>query len=218
MTVQLPPKRPGEHRWIALVTFALTPGQAAAAHAGSMVKLGPHNQVIQSVGCIDCETGWPASARCTAAAAPEMDDVTGARNPGLTPDDQERLLAAVDAIGRTGAKGFEVGHLNDDVPSHLARWYASAQYKGARVASEEHPGPVEAAEGLLWKVLEGGQCVRCKATIGIEGHAYPDDPQAGERCLWRRVGPCWVPGCLGPDDVDGYIAARTSPGTTGPKR
>lgn len=58
--------------------------------------------------------------------------------PGM---DQDALDAAVDLIGRTGARGFEVGFLGDDAPAAKARWYAHAQYAGARVIAENHPGP-----------------------------------------------------------------------------
>ena len=200
----LPPKVPGEHRWIAINTHTLTAGQARAAQDGSAVKLGPHNLVTTSVGCIDCETEWPAPQRCPDAASPEMDDVTA--EPGdlrLTSSDQDRLMAAVDMIGRAGAKGFEVGHLEESVPAHLARWYASATFKGAKVAVEELASPVDAAEQLAWKLLDGGMCTHCSKRIGLAGHEAP--PGA---CLWHREGDCWVPGCIAPEDVKGYIAER----------
>lgn len=203
MTVQLPPKTAGEHRWIALATFTLTSGQASAAAGGATVKLGPHNLVTQDIGCVDCEAPWPAPRHCSAAAAPEMGDVTGVGGPpDLEGEGKERLVAAIDVVGRSGGKGFEVGFLDEDVPAHLARWYAHAQYKGARISTEEHPGPVEAAEALAWRLLEGGQCTSCRRLIGLEGHA------GGGPCRWRRVGDCWVPGCLDDTEVAGYVAAR----------
>lgn len=192
-TAKLPPKDPGEHRWIAIATYTVTAGQAAAASAGSQVKLGPHNLISLGIGCVDCEVEWPAPARCTAGAAPEMENVTDAGVwPATLPDeDKDRLLAAVDVIGRTGATGFEVGHLEDDVPVHLARWYAHATYQGARQMSEEHANPVDAAEGLAWLLLEGGGCRHCGRVIAMEGHA---GPTLG-RCIWHRKGPKWVAGC-----------------------
>lgn len=202
MTVQLPPKVAGEHRWCALTSFTLTPGQASAAAGGATVKLGPHNLVTQSIGCVDCEAPWPAPQRCTAAAAPEMDNVTGAGGPGLDDEGKARMFAAIDIVARSGGKSFEVGYLDEDVPAHLARWYAHAQYKGARISADEHPGPVEAAEALAWRLLEGGQCTSCRRLIGLEGH------EGGGPCRWHRVGDCWVPGCLDTTEVVDYIEAR----------
>lgn len=206
MPVKLPPKIPGEHRWIAAVSYSITTGQAAAAHAGSAVKLGPHNTVTQGVGCVDCEEEWPATTRCAAAAAPEMDDVTGGGDlrTELSPAELDRLYAAVGVIGRSGGKAFEVGHLEENAPAHLARWYATATFSGAKVVAEEHADPIAAAEELAWKILEGGGCIQCGKTIALEGHAG-GPPGA---CQWRRVGDCWVPGCTVDVDVDSYIAQR----------
>lgn len=60
--------------------------------------------------------------------------------------DEDALIAGVDLVGRTGATDFEVGYLHDDVPVAEAGWYAKAQYRGARLTAEDHPGPVEAVE------------------------------------------------------------------------
>lgn len=206
MAAVLPPKTPGEHRWVALCSFTLTSGQASAAAAGSMVKLGPHNMVTQSLGCIDCEAEWPAKGRCSASAAPEMDNVTGPALPLDDPGQQQRLLAATDLIGRTGATGLEIGFVGDEHgPVHLARWYAQAHYRGRRAVSEEHASPVDAAEALAWSLLEGGQCRHCGKTILIEGHAYPD-VDTREACWWRRMDDCWVPTCV--RDVEAYVRER----------
>jgi len=41
--------------------------------------------------------------------------------------DEDALIAAADLVGRTGATGFEIGYLHDDVPAEKAGWYAHAQ-------------------------------------------------------------------------------------------
>jgi hypothetical protein len=98
------------------------------------------------------------------------------------------VFAALDLIGRTGAKGTEIGYLNEDVPHEKADWYANAQYQGARITAEHHPGPVEALEALARRLLNGGLCTRCRNKITLSG----DDPA---RCRWTRHGPKWVRGC-----------------------
>lgn len=107
--------------------------------------------------------------------------------PGL---DQDAFGAAVDLVARTGAKGFEVGYLDDDVPADEARWYAYAQYAGARVTAENHCGPVEAAEALARRLLNGGRCTHCNGIIALSGRH-----KKGRRCRYRRVGAKWVRGC-----------------------
>lgn len=208
--MKLPPKVPGEHRWVLLATHTLTTGQAAAAAAGSQVKIGGHNLVAIDVGCVDCEEGWPAPQRCTSGAAPELVEVTADQaTTGDPEEDEQRVLAAADVIGRSGARGLEIGFLDEDVPSHLARWYATASFKGARVSADEHTSPANAAEELAWKVLDGGLCTKCKRKIGLAGHT---SRELTDRCAWSRHGACWVPACT--DDIEAYVASRTRKAAT----
>jgi hypothetical protein len=102
--------------------------------------------------------------------------------------DQDAFAAACDLIERTGAKQFEVGYLHDDVPVEKAGWYAHAQYHGARITAQDHPGPVQATEALARQLLEGGVCTYCGLKIALAD--YP-----GRRCRWTRQGPKWVRGC-----------------------
>lgn len=124
--------------------------------------------------------------------------------------DEDALIAAADLVGRSGAKGFEIGYLNDDVPIDEADWYCHAQYQGTRIIAEHHPGPVEAAEALARRILEGGKCTRCGGLISLSGKGavfYPDavmadgsrftlqQAKASPQCRWSRQGRSWVAGC-----------------------
>jgi hypothetical protein len=204
---QLPPKMAGRHRWIVLGTYTVTEGQARTIFAGDdIVALGPHNLVSTGIGCVDCELEWPVEGSCTAGAAPEMDDVTGTGHLEMDEATEEGMMAAIDAIARSGAKELEVGHLDDDVPSHLARWYATATYHGAKQSSQDHPDPLTAAEGLMAKLIVGGRCVACGQRIILKGWAGDTKPK---RCVWHRVATTWVPGCI--DDIDSFVASRRRP-------
>ncbi len=200
-----PPKVSDEHRWVALASFTLTEGQARTLASGGAVKLGDHNRVSTTLGCIDCEGEWPIDGRCSAPAAPEMDDRTSDGTGGMTDEETNRLLAATDALRRSGAKGLEIGHLEEDVPAALARWYATAQWQGAKVSAEEHASPLAAVEELLARVLVGGGCVKCQRPITL-----PNEPGVGspDRCTWTRHRDMWVPGCVADDDIADYIAER----------
>lgn len=103
--------------------------------------------------------------------------------------DEDAMFAALDLIERTGAKEAQLGFLHDDVPVEEMAWYAHAQYHGARVSTENHPGPVEAVEALARRLLEGGTCAWCgeKVTLG---------PYPGKRCKWTRNGKRWERGCF----------------------
>lgn len=102
--------------------------------------------------------------------------------------DQDALNAALHVVERTGAKQTQIGYLREGVPVEQAGWYAHAQYHGARVTAEEHPGPVEAAEALARRLLDGGLCAFCGQRISLGD--YP-----GRRCKWTRRGDKWVRGC-----------------------
>jgi len=102
--------------------------------------------------------------------------------------DEDALDAALDVIGRTGARRTEIGYLDDDVPVGEPNWYAYAQFHGTRIAAEHHVGPVEAVEALARKLIAGGRCTHCGKTITLGG----DD--AG-LCRWTRQGKKWVRGC-----------------------
>lgn len=109
--------------------------------------------------------------------------------------DEDIAVAAVEVIGRSGAREFEVGYLDDDVPSEFARWWARAQYSGARIQVENHQGPDLAAEALARRILNGGQCTHCGARIHLGG-VPAALRRRGRVCSWKREGRRWVRGCV----------------------
>lgn len=102
--------------------------------------------------------------------------------------DEDALTAAIDLIGRSGAVGAEVGYLDDDGPAAAARWYAQARYSGARIIEQDYPGPVEAAEALARRILDGGTCTHCGRIVTL-------GPAIGDVCRWERIGRTWERGC-----------------------
>lgn len=103
--------------------------------------------------------------------------------------DEQALFASVNLIGRSGAKEFQFGWLDDDVPIEEARWWAKARWGGEILTEENHVGPVEAADALARRVMDGGMCVHCQRKISL-GQAQPDV------CVWHREDDQWVRGCL----------------------
>ena len=121
--------------------------------------------------------------------------------------DQDALVAGVELVGRTGAKFFEVGYHPvydhagveiDEPPEDATKWWAKAQYQGAMVAVDDHPGPVEAVEALARRLFAGALCGRCGLHIRL------DD---GPGCRWTRTGPRWLSGC----DAAAQLAELTMP-------
>ena len=78
--------------------------------------------------------------------------------------DEPLLLAAVDMIGRTGAKNLEIGF--DDDNEDL--WYAQATYGKSKVIVEGFDNPVKATEALVRKLMHGGRCTHCGKMVTLE--------------------------------------------------
>lgn len=130
----------------------------------------------------------------------------------MSPDDNvwtEQAKAALDLIGRTGARSMEIGYLHDDVPADQAAWYVQVTYRGTRVIEENHTGPGAALEAMAARLLTGGQCNHCKGLVALTraGAAFTggrsvhgttltlQEAKSRPLCHWRRVGAEWVRGC-----------------------
>ncbi len=125
------------------------------------------------------------------------------------------MMAAIEAIGRTGATDFAFGPLHPDAPIADARWWAHVKYRGSRIQVENHVGPIEAIDALVTRLLHGAFCMGCgKLTIinddpvpvpdiRIDGEPIDvQDIQRGGFCRWERVGRRWERGC-GDDAPEG---------------
>lgn len=100
----------------------------------------------------------------------------------------DAVLACADLAARAGAKDFEIGYLDENVPVDKARWYAQASFRGARLIADEKTSPDEAADGLARRLLAGASCTNCFQKVTLAG-------QSG--CRWHRDGAAWVRGCDG---------------------
>jgi hypothetical protein len=125
-------------------------------------------------------------------------------------DGERKIIAgAVDLVGRTGAKEFNLGYLHEDVPTDEAGWYAYAQYQGARITCDGQSGPVMAVDGLVRMILDGAKCMTCGrlVTTNPEGaYAHDSTMMDGTKwsaedqakvgvCFWRRDGEIWQSSC-----------------------
>lgn len=127
----------------------------------------------------------------------------------MTALDSDAAVAAVDLVGRTGARQLQVGFLHDDVPADQAAWYASVLFEGTKVIEEDHRGPVEALEALARRLMTGGRC-RCGALVALsddgaifyrdarmaDGSTWAEaDVRAAGQCRWTREGARWFGAC-----------------------
>ena len=101
--------------------------------------------------------------------------------------DQDAVIACADLVGRSGGKEFELGYLDEDASMAEARWWAKAQYKGARIMVEEKTSPWEACDALARRIIDGAMCTGCGKDVTLV------DQVGG--CRWRRNGDKWEMGC-----------------------
>lgn len=125
---------------------------------------------------------------------------------GLPKSDQDRVLACANLVGRSGAREFQIGYLNDEAPH---AWYAHAMFRGARLQVENQAGPAQAAMALAVKILTGAKC-RCGRLVALrpggavafretrmaDGTQWSaaEAARAGQ-CRWRLAGDRWEPSC-----------------------
>jgi hypothetical protein len=123
--------------------------------------------------------------------------------------DEDAMVAAADLVGRTGARGLQVGYLHENAPADQADWYAYVQYQGARIMVEHQVGPVEALDALANRLLTGARCQHCRGLVALspfgalafdsmmaDGSTWTAAEAAKTtQCLWRRVGRRWIRGC-----------------------
>lgn len=143
-------------------------------------------------------------------ASPEGQETMAAltgRSPGPPADAEAAVKACADLVGRTGARQFECGYLEDDVPE--PGWYAVAVYKGTKIIAEDKASPAEACDKLAARLLTGAQCQHCKKLVTldargamardatlIDGRTWTAEEQAKAGLRhWTRPGDKWLRGC-----------------------
>jgi hypothetical protein len=140
--------------------------------------------------------------------------------------DQDAIVACARLVERSGAREFELAwdcpHTPDAPDDHTCpqvTWSAAARYRGVRIG-EQGTGPVEAANALAARLLNGATC-RCGrlvtlsdtggvafdrprsviqeqlAEIGLEMVSAKQAVKVGF-CRWTRKGDRWEPGCDAP--------------------
>jgi hypothetical protein len=80
------------------------------------------------------------------------------------------MVAAVDLIGRTGAKEFRIQYCEEEAPPII--WMASAKW-GNTWDTAASINPLIAVFRLLDQVIDGGTCQHCGRPTGFEESIDP---------------------------------------------
>jgi hypothetical protein len=118
----------------------------------------------------------------------------------------DRLLAAVDVVGRSGATNLNAGIFNENDSD----WYAEVEFGDKILGVEHYPSVEDALDALAKRLLTGGQCAHCGGLVALspigavfypnakmaDGREFTlEDAMSKPQCHWRREGPLWVKGC-----------------------
>jgi hypothetical protein len=96
------------------------------------------------------------------------------------PDAQDpRMVAAIDLIGRSGARNFQIRY-SDDVEPLV--WVADAEWPPAGRLCGAGFTPTEAAMALLDSAVDGGLCAHCGKPSGVTDDWRSDMPLADVVC------------------------------------
>jgi hypothetical protein len=111
-------------------------------------------------------------------------------------EDDPRFPAAVEMIGRTGARTFQMRYQDDQEPTV---WIAIGEYgvddygrpirKGGTIVYKIGAGlhPLDAVLQLLDETIDGGICTHCRKASGVTAEIVPM-PMGGLIC-WYQYDP-----------------------------
>lgn len=89
-----------------------------------------------------------------------------------SPVEDPRFIAAVDLVGRTGAKQFQIRWSDDEDPMI---WMAVAIYRDAHECAAGMD-PLKAVLRLADQLVDGGTCAHCRRASGVSDHWESDMP------------------------------------------
>jgi hypothetical protein len=109
------------------------------------------------------------------------------KTPVFTPEQDAKLIAAVDLLGRTGAKSFSLRYCEEEKP---VIWMALGEYvRDGKTIFEvgAHTNPLVALYRLLDTLIDGGFCTHCKRPTGFSED--PDVMPLDEMFCWYQWDP-----------------------------
>jgi hypothetical protein len=96
-----------------------------------------------------------------------------------------RFIAAVDMIGRTGAKSFGVRYQDDE---QSVVWLAVAEWGEGKADAAGALDPLRAVLRLCEQVVDGAQCTHCQRPAGLEPDSIETMPVDDLVC-WYQFDP-----------------------------
>lgn len=94
--------------------------------------------------------------------------------------DDPLLIAAIELIGRTGAKNIQIRYTDDPEPTV---WIADAEWDEGRLCGSGFT-PVDAAFDLCENAIDGGVCKHCHRPTAVTGQWEETLPLAKDICWY----------------------------------
>lgn len=108
------------------------------------------------------------------------------RVPGGMPKAiEERFLAGVEMVRRTGSNQFQLRWSDDEEP---VVWFAVALYPNDRWETAAGRDPFVAVSRLLEQIIDGGTCAHCKRPAGLDPDSLDTMPLNDLVC-WYQYDP-----------------------------
>jgi hypothetical protein len=105
---------------------------------------------------------------------------------GIDPNFDDRIKAAVDLIGRTGAQSIQIRFSDDEQP---VVWFSVAIYPGKnKYETAAGFDPLVSTLRLCEQLIDGGMCTHCKRPAGLEPNHIEDMPLDKLIC-WYQYDP-----------------------------
>lgn len=131
--------------------------------------------------------------------------------------DDPLLVAAIDMIGKSGGKSFQIRYDEEQDPTV---WVAVAELRSGAWECAGGKTPAQAAVRLLAEMFDGGQCAHCGRAAGVTEDWRSDMPLADVVCWWifdpetgrfRRSCEGETTGRAFGVDSDGRVVGRNDP-------
>ncbi|HKE66007.1 MAG TPA: hypothetical protein VKB59_15330 [Micromonosporaceae bacterium] len=122
----------------------------------------------------------------------------------LTDEQQARLAAGLDLIGRTGAQSFQLRYSDDEQPTV---WFVVALYDNDQWETDAARDPIRAVLRLCERLVDGGTCTHCHRPAGLDPDSIDTMP-LDELVCWYQYDPelkTFRRGCEGEPPMDGVV-------------
>lgn len=106
-------------------------------------------------------------------------------DPSMLGPDEDKFLAGVKMIQRTGARQFQLRWSDDEEPTI---WFAVGIYDDGNAEADASLSPFRAVLRLCERLVDGGHCTHCRRPTGLDPDSLETMPLDDLVC-WYQYDP-----------------------------